>query len=62
MQSRWKSPVLWASIVGQLVSLALLLGIFGEPFGDKVTEAVGMILQLLVLLGVLNNPENPEAF
>lgn len=62
MQSRWKSPVLWASIVGQLVSIALLLGLFGEPFGAKVTEVVGMVLQLLVLVGVLNNPENPEAF
>ena len=62
MQSRWKSPVLWASIVGQLVSLGLILGLFGEPFGAKVTEVVGMVLQLLVLVGVLNNPENPEAF
>jgi uncharacterized membrane protein len=62
-QSRWRSKILWASIFAQILSLLQLsgalegLGIDAGVAGD----AVASFLQLLAIIGILNNPENPNA-
>lgn len=60
MQNRFKSPVLWGAIVGQLVSIAVLIGWIDLPFGELVNQVVAGLLQILVLVGVLNNPSDKE--
>jgi len=53
---RWKSPVLWTAIVAQVVSILLMVGAINVGIGDQVNQVAGGVLQLLVLVGVLNNP------
>ena len=61
-QERIKSPVLWAAIVAQVVSILLALNIIPPALGDKVNEVGALILQLFVLFGVMNNPTDHEGF
>lgn len=60
-QNRWKSPVLWTAVVAQVVSILIMTNVIDLPLGDQVNQVAVAILQLLTLIGVLNNPENPEA-
>lgn len=57
-QNRWKSPVLWAGIVAQVVSMLILLGVIDAGVGDTVNQIAAGVLQLLALFGVINNPTN----
>jgi uncharacterized membrane protein len=62
MQNRFKSPVLWAAIVAQVVSILLMVGVINVGLGDTVNQVAGGIIQLLVLVGVLNNPSDGTKF
>jgi len=63
-QSRWKSPVLWAAIFAQIISIGQLTGLwvkFGIDTG-MIGDVVAAVLQLMVLFGVLNDPVNKTGF
>ena len=62
MQNRLKSPVVWTSVTAQVLSLMVLLGVFDVGLSDAVKNAVAAALQLLVVLGVLNNPTDGSNF
>ena len=64
IQSRWKSPVLWSAIFAQLLVVLKLAGIWQLVGIDDniVTGTVAAVLQLLVLVGVLNNPTDAESW
>ena len=61
-KSRWSSPVVWGSIVAQLVSILLVTNTIPPALGDKINEVAAMVLQLLVLFGVMNNPTDRDNF
>lgn len=61
-QNRFKSPVVWAAVVAQVVSILLAFGVIDAGIGDAVNAAAAGILQILVLFGVLNNPTTKESF
>lgn len=61
-QNRFKSPVLWAAVVAQLVSISILAGIIDISLGDTVNAIAAGVLQLLVILGILNNPTDKKDF
>ncbi len=58
--SRWKSPVLWAAITAQLLSIFVAVKIIDVGLSDEIRNIVSMLLQLGVTVGVLNNPTNRE--
>jgi uncharacterized membrane protein len=55
-QNRWKSPVVWASIATQILSILVLTGVLLPGLSDTINTVIGSVLQMLVVLGVLNNP------
>lgn len=61
-QSRWKSPVFWSAVVAQIISLGQLTGVWAKYGIDTgvVGDVVAGVLQLAVLVGILNNPTNPN--
>jgi len=64
MQNRWKSKVLWASIVVQIIAIGQLVGLWqliGVDAGLVGDVAAG-ILGLLVTIGIINNPTNKHSF
>ena len=60
LKSKLKNPKVWMGIISALV---LLINNIGEIFGFSVdvplvNEGVSMICTILVILGVLSNPES----
>lgn len=64
VQNRWKSKVLWAAIAAQIIAIMAFTGIL-EMIGiteDWISGVIGSVLQLLVLLGIINNPTDGEKY
>ena len=59
-QNRFKSPVLWASLAAQLLSMLVLVGAIDTGVSEAVDAVIAAVLQLLAAFGVLNNPTNPN--
>ena len=59
-QNRYKSPVLWAALWAQLLSMLVLLGVIDTGLSEAIEGVVASLLQLLAAFGVLNNPTNPS--
>lgn len=62
-QNRWKSKVLWAAIAAQIVALLAFTGAL-DAIGitaDWLNATIGGVLQLLVLFGIINSPDNKGA-
>ena len=62
MQNRLKSPVLWASLIAQVLSILVLLEVVKVTQGETINAVVGAVLQMLVAFGVLNDPTNKSGF
>lgn len=64
MQSRWQSKVLWAAIIAQVIAIGQLTGIWQQIGIDagKLGDVLAAILQLLVIVGVINNPTDGEGW
>jgi len=64
MQNRFNSKVLWSAIVAQVIALAQLTGVFEQIGLDAgvVGDFAAGVLQLLVLVGILNNPTDSEGW
>ncbi len=61
-QIRWRSPVVWAAIFAQALTVLVALNIVSVSQSEAVNDAVAALLQLLVVFGVLNNPTDGEHF
>ena len=59
-QNRFRSPVVWGSIVALVVSILLQHGVIGD--GTKITEVSATIIELLCVIGILNNPTDKKHF
>lgn len=62
IKERIKSPVTLAAIVGQIVTILLMVGAISTGAGDTVNNVAAGVIQLLVLFGVLNNPTDKANF
>lgn len=63
-QNRWRSPVLWAAIAAQLLVVLKVTGVWqlvGIP-ESVASDAVAAVIQLLVLVGVLNDPTSADSW
>ena len=61
-QNRIKSPVLWAALIAQILSILVLLDVVSPTQSETINQVVAAVLQMLVAFGVLNNPENKTGF
>ena len=63
-QNRWKSKILWAAVIAQVVIILDAIGFWGMVGIDKsvALTVIESALGLLVLFGVVNNPTNATGF
>lgn len=61
-QNRFKSAVVWTSIVSALILIGQATGIITVEKVDTFTQIGQAILGVLVTLGILNNPTNGDGF
>jgi uncharacterized membrane protein len=62
MQNRFKSPLVWTSIISALILIGQATGIIAVDKADMFTQIGQTILALLVTMGILNNPTNGDGF
>lgn len=61
-QNRFKSPVVWAAVVAQILSILIVLDVINVAQQESINQVVAAVLQLLIAFGVLNNPTTPDKF
>ena len=57
-QPQWKSKVLWATLLAQVISILVLTGVIDTGLGATVNAVIGTVLELFVSFGLLNSPIN----
>lgn len=61
-QKRWKSPVVWAAVVAQILTILIVLDVINVAQQETINQVVAAVLQLLIAFGVINNPTTPDKF
>lgn len=61
-QNRLKSPVVWAAVIAQILTILIVLDVINVAQQDTINALVASVLQLLVTFGVLNNPRDAGNF
>ncbi len=61
-QKRLQSPVVWAAIAAQVLSLLVTLGVIDTGLSDAMNAVAVSVLEVLVAFGVLNNPTDGADF
>lgn len=61
-QNRFRSPVVWVSLATLIVGLLMQVGIIGDTENKQIMQIVGTIIEMLTVIGILNNPTNKTQF
>lgn len=61
-QNRFKSPVLWGTIVAQVLALLVTVGVIDTGVSEAVEAVFAAVLNLLGVFGILNNPTSKNTF
>ena len=61
-QNRFKSPVVWAAVVAQILTILIVLDVITVAQQESINQVVAAVLQLLIAFGVLNNPVTSDRF
>lgn len=59
-QNRLKSPVVWAAIVAQILTILIVLDVINVDQQETINQVVAAVLQLLIAFGVINNPTTKD--
>lgn len=59
-QSRWKSPVFWASVIVAIIGILVTFGVLTQDVAAKITGAIATLMA--VVFGAANNPTNKTGF
>jgi len=61
-QNRFKSPVVWAAVVAQILTILIVVDVINVSQQEAINAVVASVLQLLVAFGILNSPTNADKF
>ena len=61
-QNRFKSPVVWAAVIAQILSILIVLDVINVSQQEAINAVVTSVLQLLVAFGILNSPTSADRF
>ena len=61
-QNRLYSPVVWAAVVAQILSILIIMDIINIAQQEALNQVVAAVLQILTVFGVLNNPTSSNSF
>ena len=62
MQNRFKSKVVWAAVLAQVVVVLQLTGVLQMSDIEIVNGVATAVIQILVLFGILNDPTSKGEF
>lgn len=56
IQNRFKSPVLWITVLAQVLSILMMMGVIDSGQSEIIHNIAIVILEIMVAFGILNNP------
>ena len=59
MKERLKSPIVWISIIAQI---SLIIAVFSKTISDDFKVIGVSLIEILSLIGILNNPSSNDKF
>ena len=59
MQKRFKSKVVWAAVLAQVL---LIVGLYLPEVSEEIKIVGTAVIEILTLFGILNNPTDKESF
>ena len=59
MKERLKSPIVWISIIAQI---SLIIAVFNKTISDDFKVIGVSLIEILTLIGILNNPSSNDKF
>ena len=62
LQNRFRSKIFWAAVIAQLLAFLTGLGVIDVTQSEMINEIITGVLQLLVLIGVFNDPTNAKGW
>ena len=62
MQNRFKSKVLWVSLVSAIIAFSVNSGIIDTGMSQMLLDTMNTLVTILVGIGILNNPSDGERF
>lgn len=61
-QNRFKSPVVWSTLASQILAMLIVLGVIDTGMSDAIKALVVALLDILGMVGILNNPTSKNTF
>lgn len=61
-QNRFKSPVLWSSLISAILAFLVGAGIIDLGFSNNVEQLITLLFTVLAGFGILNSPTNKSGF
>jgi len=62
MQNRFKSKILWLSLASAVIAFLVNAGVIDTGMSDTLTQGVNTLTTILVAVGILNVPTDPNKF
>lgn len=59
MKERFKSPIVWLSVIAQI---CIVITMFAPSISDTFKVIGTCVVEILTLLGILNNPADKSSF
>lgn len=59
MQERWKSKVVWLAVLAQIL---IIIGVFVPGIAEPIKIVGTAIIEILTVVGILNNPTDKNNF
>ena len=61
-QNRLKSPVVWAAVVAQILSILILMDVINVAQQEAINGVAVAVLQILTAFGIFNDPTVSDQF
>lgn len=61
-QKKYKSVVMWSALVAQVMALLVIAGVVDVVKSEQIQLVIGLVLEILATVGILNNPNSKDSF
>lgn len=61
-QKKYKSVVMWSALAAQVMALLVIAGVVDVVKSEQIQLIIGLVLEILATVGILNNPNSKDSF
>ena len=61
-QKKYKSAVMWSALAAQVMALLVIAGVVDVVKSEQIQLIIGLVLEILATVGILNNPNSKDSF